>query len=59
MLYALAASFCTALAYLLIKYFCWNYRLQALTGVLISVYVLLLGMRNLPDNSSLTKVLLG
>ena len=59
MLYSLAASFCTALAFLLIKYICWNYRLQALAFLLVVVYFLLFGIRSLPDNSSLPKVLLG
>ncbi len=59
MLYSLAASFCTALTFLLIKRFCWNYRFQALVMVLTIVFILLFGIRSLPDNSSLTKVLLG
>ncbi len=56
--YSLAADVSTVLAYLLIKHFCWNYRLQAVVVLIIIVYVLLLGMCSLSDNSLLTKVLL-
>lgn len=57
MFYALGASVCTAVTYALVKCFCWQYRGQALTLLLAITCVVLFGLYNLPDNSSLSKTL--
>ena len=57
MFYALGASVCTVTAYALVKYFCWQYRGQALILLLAITCVILFGLYNLPDNSSLSNTL--
>ncbi len=59
MFYALCVSVCTAVMYALVKCFCWQYRGQALIFLLAITSVILFGLYNLPDNSSLAKTLFG
>ena len=59
MVYALGASVCTAVTYVLVKCFFWQYRGQALILLLAITCVILFGLYNLPDNSSLVKTLFG
>ena len=57
MFYALGASVCTAVTYALVKCFCWQYRGQALILLLAITCVVLFGLYNLPDKSSISKML--
>ena len=57
MFYALGASVCAVTVYALVKCFCWQYRGQALILLLAITCVILFGLYNLPDNSSLSNTL--
>lgn len=57
MFYALGVSVCTVTAYALVKCFWWQYRGQALLFLLAISCVILFGLYNLPDNSSLSNTL--
>lgn len=57
MFYALGASVCTAVTYALVKCFYWQYRGQALILLLAITCVILFGLYNLPDNSSISETL--
>ena len=57
MFYALGTSMCTAVVYALIKCFFWQYRGQALLFLLAITSVILFGLYNLPDNSSISETL--